>query len=54
MGFDGPSRTIIVEPIRKDTDQPDQPDPVREGEPERGPEKLPAVEPEKTPERVGA
>jgi len=48
-GLDGPSRTIILDPI--ETPQP-QPQPQREPEPQRQPE--PAEAPEREPEKVPA
>jgi len=48
-GLDGPSRTIILDPV--ETPQP-QPQPQREPEPQRQPE--PAEAPEREPEKVPA
>jgi hypothetical protein len=44
MGLDGPSRTIIVEPIEQPATQP-----AHEPEPERAPERTPDREREKVP-----
>jgi len=50
-GLDGPSRTIILDPIETPQPQP-QPQPQREPEPQRQPE--PAEAPEREPEKVPA